>query len=276
MGAWLVGAVMIAAQAIATLASWVLGRRQRAAASLPDAAGDVAPPSRPAASGTMPREAPVPERRRAAAEIREGFAWLFARRDLRGVLFVSTLVNLGFNAAMTTCLYSLQRDGVPPERISWLSAGVGAGLLIGALLAPRLVARFSTGGLTVAGLAALTAGVCLLPLWHDALPLAAVLGASMLATPALNAGLLGYFMVATPSELLGRAGSALNVFSTGAIPLAPLVAGLGLSCWGRTPTLLLCAGICAVSLAWGLTSRALRSLPAEDGWDEHALSHAAA
>ena len=38
---------------------------------------------------------------------------------------------------------------------------------------------------------------------------------SILGAPALNAALLGYFMVATPSALIGRATGAITVFATG-------------------------------------------------------------
>src|SRR5690606_28152207 len=78
-------------------------------------------------------------------EIREGFAWLFSRPDLRGVLLILTIINLGINTVMTTIVYALQQDGQSPAVIGWISAGLGVTTLAGALLATPLVSRVGTG-----------------------------------------------------------------------------------------------------------------------------------
>ncbi|WP_223171495.1 hypothetical protein [Microbacterium sp. NIBRBAC000506063] len=97
-----------------------------------------------------------------------------------------------------------------------------------------------------------------------------VLAAAVLFVPALNSALLGYFMVAVPTQMLGRANSAMQVLAMGAMPLAPVVAGFGLSWAGRTPTLLFCGALCVVAALVSVTNRGLRSLPVESGWSGHA------
>lgn len=92
----------------------------------------------------------------------------------------------------------------------------------------------------------------------------------MLLVPALNSGLMGYFMVAVPGEILGRANSAMSFLGMGALPLAPLIAGFGLAHAGRTETLIVSAAICAIAAIASLLSSSVRSLPAEGQWAAHA------
>lgn len=215
-----------------------------------------------------------PQAREASAsfwgELREGFSWVFSRPDLRGALVVSTLINLGFNAALTTVIYSMQQSGETPATIGLVSGGLGVGMLAGAAIAPALVARVPAGWLGIGGLTLVTLATALLPLVTGPLTIAVVLAIGIAGAPALNAGFLGYFMVATPSRLIGRATSALTVFAAGAMPLAPLVAGFGLSLAGRGATLLLAAAITAAALLLAVFTPSLRRIPAEAGWVAHA------
>src|SRR5690606_40721060 len=95
-------------------------------------------------------------------------------------------------------------------------------------------------------------------------------GAIVFFVPTVNAALMGYFMVATPSELLGRANSASAVLGMGAMPLAPIIAGFGLSLIGRELTLVVAAALCAAAVLLAFSNRALRALPIESGWAAHA------
>ena len=216
-----------------------------------------------------PHVAPTGERR-FVGELADGFRWVFSRPDLRGALLVSTLINLGFNAAVSTVVYSLQQAGSSPTVIGLVSGGLGLGMLAGALVAPVLVARVPAGRLAIGGLVLLAGATLALPFVTDPLGITVVMALSILGAPALNAALLGYFMVATPSALIGRATGAITVFATGAMPLAPLIAGVGLGLAGRGWTLVLAASICLVAVVLAASTRGLRELPAEAGWAAHA------
>ncbi|MGM7670809.1 MFS transporter [Microbacterium sp. A93] len=295
VGGWLIGAVMAVSHAIAMVTAWMLQRSAATGASSPaawenpdeHAAGRSVTQGHAADTPDDPRfptattevavsgvatatAASAISKPNAIREMTEGFRWLFSRPDLRGVLFVATIINLGFTTALTCIIYALQQQGHTPLTIGLLSSGAGVAMLIGALFAPMLVSRVPAGIIIIAGLGVSVIGVfALLPV-HAPLALAAVLGAIVLFIPAVNAALMGYFMVATPTELLGRANSASSVLGMGAMPLAPLIAGFGLSLIGRENTLLVAAALClsAVLLAFG--NRALRALPAEAGWSAHA------
>ncbi|MGF2949363.1 MFS transporter [Microbacterium alcoholitolerans] len=257
VGAWLVAVVMTAAYAFAAMTAWMLGR---------------AKPHEPAEHKNAPATT-VSERAprgTMALEIREGFRWLFSRSDLSGVLVIITIINLGFNAAVTTVIYSLQQDGHSEFTIGVISAAIGAVMLVGALIAPTLVPRVKAGTLTILGLATTTAGAFIMSVVDTPVGIAIVFGAAVFLLPSLNAAMMGYFMVATPSHLLGRANSAAGVLGMGAMPLAPLIAGFGLAWAGRTPTIVFCGVLCAIAALLALVNRPLRSLPAEAGWSAHA------
>ncbi|MGJ0390191.1 MFS transporter [Microbacterium sp. CGR1] len=264
VGGWLVGAVMTLCHAVATVTAWMLQREMRRAGILDTGADAVA-------AGTETEDARA--KTSAWAELREGFTWLLSRPDLGGVLLIITVINLGFNAAITTTIYALQQDGYSELLIGSLSAAVGAVMLVGAIVAPTLVPRIRAGVIAISGLSVVAIGTIVLSMVTEPWAIVVVLGASVLLLPALNAGMMGYFMVATPTQLLGRANSAAGVLGMGALPLAPLIAGFGLTWIGREWTILVCAALCIVAVALALGNRALRALPIESRWAEHAKQY---
>lgn len=262
MGGWLVGVAMTVCHVVAGVTAWMLGREARRAGIADAGADDDAPVSAVT--------------RNAWAELREGFAWLLSRPDLGGVLLIITTINLGFNAAITTVIYALQQDGYPEVLIGAMTAGVAAVMLVGALCAPLLVPRFAAGRLAITGLSIAALGAIAVSTVTEPWAIVAVLGVAVLMIPALNAAMMGYFMVATPTQLLGRANSAAGVLGMGALPLAPLIAGFGLTWIGREWTLVVCAGLCVVAVGLALGNRALRALPVESRWVEHAKQYESA
>lgn len=251
IGGWLVGFAVMLCQGIAAVTAWLLGRGP---ARNPDGAD---------AGETRTREALLPQ-------LRSGFAWTFSRADLRGVLWAATIINLGFNAAIVTVIYALQQDGHAPVTIGWLSAVAGASMLLGALIAPLILPRIPASMLVIGGLTIAAVGILLLSMTDSLAGILLALAGSVFFVPALNSALMGYFMVAVPTEMLGRANSAMQVLASGAMPLAPIIAGFGLAWAGRTPTLLFCGSLCLVAALIAVANRGLRSLPVESGWSEHA------
>ena len=291
VGAWLIGAAMAVCHVIAMVTAWMLrrsaadvfqvadasaapgrgGREDRLGFGTTDAGDADAGDADAAASEVgMAAAARAVAKPNAGREIVEGFRWLLSRPDLRGVLFVATIINLGFSTAMTIIIYALQQQGESPLTIGLLATGAGAAMLIGALFAPLVVSRMRAGVVIIAGLAASTMGVFVLITVRELLALAVVLGLIVLFVPSVNAALMGYFMVATPTELLGRANSASAVLAMGAMPLAPIIAGFGLSLIGRESTLVVAGVLCAIAVLLAFSNRALRALPIESGWSSHA------
>lgn len=257
VGGWAIGAVMALCHLLAGVTAGILARGRTDAGA------------RAVREGVDPR-ASATVRRSARAELGEAFRWLLARPDLAGMLAITTIINLGFSAATTTTIYALQQSGQSELLIGGLSAGVGAVMLVGALISPLLVPRVGTGILTIVSLAVVAVATIVLSFVVEPGPILAVLGAAVLLVPALNAAMLGYFMVATPSRLLGRANSIVALLGMGAMPLGPLIAGFGLAWVGRQSTILFCAALCVAAVVLATGTRALRALPAEAQWAEHA------
>ncbi|MCK2035190.1 MFS transporter [Microbacterium sp. SSW1-49] len=271
VGGWLVGVAMTVCHLIAALTAWMLGRGRWGENG--DDAGEprrAGPRLAGAATDDPGFDSTATAKPNAWREMREGFTWLFSRPDLGGVLLITTIINLGFNAAITTVIYALQQDGYPELLIGTLSAGIGIAMLAGAIVAPLLVPRIGAGMLTIVGLAVAAAAVIALSTVTTPWAIIAVLGTAVLLLPSLNASMMGYFMVATPTQLLGRANSAAGVLGMGAMPLAPLIAGFGLTLLGRQWTILACAALCLIAVALAIGNRALRALPIESKWAEHA------
>ena len=288
-GGWLVGVAMTLCHGIAAATAWMLHRQARRTGIHPEnpdhplgdrpvAAGLAVDPSDGLGLPPTETDAETDAETEAAgtsawAELREGFGWLLSRPDLGGVLLIITIINLGFNAAITTVIYALQQAGYSELLIGSLSAAVGAVMLVGAVVAPLLVPRIRAGVLAISGLSVVAIGAIVLSMVTEPWAIVVVLGASVLLLPSLNAGMMGYFMVATPTQLLGRANSAAGVLGMGALPLAPLIAGFGLTWLGREWTMLVCAALCVLAVALALGNRALRALPVEARWAEHARQY---
>jgi MFS family permease len=239
---------------------------------------------RPGAAVGLPADADAPgvrgratpRRRRMLgdfiAEAASGITWLFHRRELRGIVILATIINLGLNSAITSVIFGLQQRGETPAAIGMVSAGIGTGMLVGSFAAAPLVKRVGAGWIVIAGLLLMTASLAVLPFVHAVPSLLVVEAVAILGGPAINAALLGYFMVAVPSDMLGRAGSALDLLTMGATPLSPLVAGVGYALLGWTGILLACTGICAFATFLALFNRPLRSLPSSEHWADHAAA----
>lgn len=199
-------------------------------------------------------------------EIGAGLRWLWARPPLRRVMAVALLLNLGLNGAVTTLLYHLATTGEAPARIGLVSTALGVGMLLGSLAAAPVVQRFPSGWVAMVGLSLAGLSMMGLPFAPGFWSTLAILTLGILGAPAANAAIIGYLMHQTPRSVLGRVMSAVELVATGAMPLAPILAGWGLAVLGLRPTLLICAVVCLLAVSAIVTSRALRGLPRPDAW----------
>ena len=210
------------------------------------------------------------------AEAASGISWLFHHPELRGIVILATILNLGLNTAITSVTFGLQQRGETPAVIGLVSAGIGVGMLLGSLIAAPLVKRLGAGWIIILGLLLMMAALTVLPFIHAVPAVMTIQALAVFGGPSVNAALLGYFMVAVPSNMLGRAGGAMDLLTMGAMPLAPLLAGFGYTLLGWTGILLLCAGICAISAFFALFNSELRTLPTSEHWADHATAIAEA
>lgn len=218
--------------------------------------GDYRPDRDPATAASAWREAA------------DGVRWLWGQQALRRILCVAMLLNLGLTSGVTTLVYGLGVQGTDPARIGLVTTVIGAAMLVGALAATRIVQRVPSGVVATVGMAMAGLAVASLPFVPGFWPTLAVLFVGTLGAPACNAALMSYFMHLVPRRLLGRALSGATLLSTGAVPLSPVVAGLGLAWVGLTPTLMTAGVICLLAVLALLLDRGLRTLPRPADWPQ--------
>jgi predicted MFS family arabinose efflux permease len=173
-----------------------------------------------------PARAPAP-RRHPLGEIREGAAFVFSHPLLRPVFVTQFIFNTGSFLLLAVFVpYAVRQLGSSATGVGTTLAMYGLGMVVGALLATRVMLRLAFG--TVIGLGPVTgfaaAGVMALTTFVPAPWLAGLsfflLGAGpilwVISTTTLRQSV-------TPPRLLGRV-SAINIMSYGARPLG---SGLG-------------------------------------------------
>ncbi|RZT12671.1 putative MFS family arabinose efflux permease [Kribbella sp. VKM Ac-2569] len=193
--------------------------------------------------------------------IRSGLTWLFRQRDLRTIAVVATLLNFAANGTILVLILSMQQRGVPASVIGLLETAMGVGGLAGAFLAPRLLARFSTGRITIVGAWIIAVTFASTAATTQPVVLILLPALAIFLLPALNSGLFGYQMLITPDHLQGRAQSAFMFLSNGAAPLAPFLGGLFLETLGARGALLIFGGLLAIGSVLLTISRSIRSIP---------------
>lgn len=211
------------------------------------------------------------QRPKVGENLREALRWMLSQPIRLQILAIASAVNLGANGLIFAVLLDLAAGGVSATRIGLLNTVLAAAILLGAVLAPRLVDAVPTGVLAIApvGLMALV-GVFLATgpslLWISAAY--AVLG---LGIPAINASSQGFFTHITPVAMQGRVSSLMRLVSSALMPLAPAVAGWGLDLVGVLPTMLVFAGVLALGALVGLLGPDLRRIPSAPRWERYAL-----
>jgi predicted MFS family arabinose efflux permease len=194
-----------------------------------------------------PARAPAP-RRHPLTEVREGAAFVLHHPLLRPIFVTQFIFNTAWFLLLAVYVpYAVHRLGLSAAGVGTTLAMFGVGMVIGALLATRVIQRFTFGtvialgpvaGFVAAGVMALTA---LIPSpWLAGLSLF-LLGAGpilwVISTTTLRQSV-------TPPHLLGRV-SAINIMSYGARPLGSAIGAVTGWIYGAETCLYLAAAIFA-------------------------------
>jgi MFS family permease len=182
-----------------------------------------------------------------------GFRWVLGNPVIRATLLWMMATNLVFTALLVVILARSGEEQVGPGQIGLMMACLGAGGLLGAVLAPKLYEALPPKVL-VLGFAPVAAAATALGL---------LLGAAAFLAPAANTAVLTYQLTVAPDELRGRLSSVAAFCSGGAGALGPLLGGLLMARngHGAAGVLICAAGLGLVALG-ALCSPALRSFPA--------------
>lgn len=195
-----------------------------------------------------PARAPTP-RRHPFQDIREGAAFVFHHALLRPVFVTQFIFNTGWFLQLAVFVpYAVRHLGLSATGVGIVLAMYGVGMVIGALVATRVMRRIAFG--TVIGLGPVTGLIA-----------AVVMALTVLVPSPWLAG-LSFFLLGvgpilwvistttlrqsvTPPRLLGRV-SAINIMSYGARPLGSALGAVVGGFWSAEACLYLAAAVFAV------------------------------
>ncbi len=172
------------------------------------------------------RAEPTTERTGLWREAAEGIQLVRRNPLLRAVVIQAPLINFAFTGVIFTITLALRRNGTPAGAIGLAQAGIMAGGLIGAIVAPKLQGRLRLSQLIVALAASSTVLFAVSALLLPSLLVAVPVAIALLLSPTGNAALFAALLRAAPEEMRGRVNSTVLLAATALAALAPLVSGL--------------------------------------------------
>lgn len=190
----------------------------------------------------VPNRPPLP----ATEESRGLFAgvrFLLRDRLLRSVSVTSLVLNMFgqmLSAGLPVLAYA--EYGGSSRLAGAFFASFGAGAVIGSVIAVRVMPRFEPARLAASVLLVATLPIWLLGLDLPAIGVMAVLFTYSLATPLINAPLIGLITTRTPVALRPKVMTAVLTFALLAGPVGMAAAGPLLEAWGPRHVFLLVAG----------------------------------
>jgi MFS family permease len=208
-----------------------------------------------------PLQEPPRPRQHPLRDVREGLSWLWRQPFLRDASLLAAGSEFVLNALYLVVIVAARRGGASSGEIGLMLAFLGAGGVLGALVAPKLADRFSVRAIVVAVQVSTAVFVPLLALSDDSWILGIVLGVTFGVWPVWNASVRAYQIVITPDALQGRIASALLLVFNGPAPLASLLAGFLIEGVGtRRTVFVLSSGLALVAVA-AIASPAIRKAP---------------
>ncbi|MBO1078952.1 MFS transporter [Roseomonas haemaphysalidis] len=220
-----------------------------------------------ALSGLPDTAPPAAPPRRVWAEIREGAGFVLAHPLLRPVLLTAVLFNTAWFVLQAVYVaYAVQRLALDAAAVGMTLGLYGAGMVAGALAAPRLLAAMPFGRLVVVGPAcALVAALLVLLTVAAPQPALAGLGLFLFgAGPVLwTIATTTLRQAVTPQRMLGRVSAVVMTATFGARPLGAALGALLAGAGGAEAALALSALLFAAQFVVILASPVpgLRALP---------------
>ncbi|MDG4800246.1 MFS transporter [Micromonospora sp. WMMD980] len=204
-------------------------------------------------------------RQSGGAAAAEGVRFVLANPFLRALLVIAAPLNMAFTGMIFAIIVSLQRTGTPSVLVGLASTIFGLGGFLGALAAPAVQRWLRLPTLVVVLCWATTGLMATSALVSSSLLAAVPLAAAVFLAPTANAVLFGYQAAVTPDRLQGRVVSVIYLAATSAAALAPGLAGLLLARFPAAVTMLVFAGLVAVSAVTATLSNGIRSMNTDGG-----------
>ena len=211
---------------------------------------------------------PAPAARHPVLEMRDGAQFVWRHEHLRPMVLAGVAWNISWFVLQAAYVpYAVRALGLGSEAVGVTLGCYGAGMVLGSLLAPRLVARMPFGRAIQFGptVSVFAAAAMVMTLW---LPHGALAGLSFFL---FGAGPIIWTITTTtlrqsvtPHGMLGRVGAVFLTVNAGARPVGAALGGAVGAAWGETACLWVAFAGFVLQATVILASRVsgLRRLPA--------------
>lgn len=194
-------------------------------------------------------------------EMLEGLRWVWQQRLIRVTTLCAVVLNLFFAAFYIIIIVLARLRGIPAGEIGVMAAMLGAGGLVGALLAPYLTEKISPF-VSIASvfwiLTLLTPAAIFI---HNGYLLGVLLFVMALLPPTANTTIMARQLLITPDDLRGRLGGALGLMAGGAASVGPVLGGVLIGLVPGNEAVLICAAGMAAITALVTASPTMRRFP---------------
>jgi predicted MFS family arabinose efflux permease len=209
---------------------------------------------------TLQEERPARDTR-VREEVVEGFLWTWHQPFIRAILILVGGSNFAFNALFLVLIVRAKALGASAALVGAMFALLGAGAILGALVAPAVVRRLPAKFLIVGSLWLWAVYPLVLVTLPSALAIGVVAGVVSITGPIFNVVLSAYRYALVPDRLQGRVGSVVLLVAWGTIPLGSISAGFLLEGFGAVTSMLVLAAV-SFAVAVGATlTRTVRNVP---------------
>lgn len=207
-----------------------------------------------------PRSEGTPSVRR---DLREGMTWLWRQPFFRAGAVLIGGVNPVITAVGLAVIVLARDEGASPTVVGVVVGCSGAGGLLGATAAARLLRRISPRTVVTGGTWAWAAILTLMAAFHRPWELALLGAALSFLAPLWNVALQTTRARLLPNHLLGRVSSVTLLISWSTLPAGSLLGGFALQSAGAADTMWILAGLMAAVAAGAVLSPSLRTFATE-------------
>ena len=219
-------------------------------------------PDAAATGATSARIAADPNRESTLRRVTLGLRQIAANDYLRTVAMWAAVVNMVATGLLLLTIVLARYRGAGPATIGAVTATYALGGLVGALLAPRLIARFSSRRLVLVASWLLAPCPVVMALAPSPWLIAAGGALSVCAIAPVNIILLTRVAELTPHRMQGQTGNAMLLIGSSLKWPAPAVFGLLADRYGPVTAVLAGGGVYAATAVWLQGRTVLRQLDA--------------
>jgi predicted MFS family arabinose efflux permease len=205
-----------------------------------------------------------PRQTRVREELVEGFRWTWHQPFIRAIVVLVGGSNFAFNALFLVLIVRAKDLGASAALVGAMFAFLGAGAILGALVAPAVARRVPAKFVIVGSLWLWAVYPLVLVTLPNALAIGLVAGTVSITGPIFNVVLSAYRYALVPDRLLGRVGSVVLLVAWGTIPLGSISAGFLLEGFGAVTSMLVLAGVSFAVAVGATVTRTVRNVPSVD------------